>query len=263
MVCSTVLCVDDEPNVLKSLKRLLRRDDYEVVTCGSGAEAISVLTECTPEVIVSDQRMPGMTGTEFLAQAKEIHPDSVRVVLSGYADASSILESINRGHIFRFLTKPWDDEQLRSAIRQCVHQYEISLENRRLLARVAEQNCELMQLNEKLEEVIALRTRSLQFAQDVLYRLPMPVVGIDTSGTIAVINDAAAFSDTPLSKAMIGMPIREVLPKSLLHAVEVCLAGTKELTCLPVSEHLPGRCATVRRLTSDNELRGCLIAISG
>lgn len=261
MSLHTILCVDDEPNVLKALRRLLRRDAYEVVTCESGKQAMEALDQCAPEVIISDQRMPEMTGTEFFAQVKDRHPDSIRVVLSGYADAASILESINRGHIFRFLTKPWNDDELRDAVRQCVRQYEIGLENRRLMAHIAEQNAKLLSLNEKLEDVISMRTRSLQFAQDVLYRLPTPVVGVDAHGTIVLVNDAAALGETPLADAMIGQSMRDALPSPISAAVDRCFAGTRELTSVPFSEQFPGKVATVRRLVTDQELRGCLVAI--
>lgn len=261
MTKSTILCVDDEPNVLKALRRLLRGGPYDVITCESGAEALEILNHCSPEVIISDQRMPGMTGTEFLAQVKDRHPESVRVVLSGYADAASILESINRGHIFRFLTKPWQDDDLREAIRQCVHQYDISLENRRLMEQIAEQNVELLVLNERLEEVVSLRTRSLRFAQDVLYRLPSPVVGVDATGTVVLVNDAASLGESIFSQAHVGLSAQQSLPPQIALAVNQCLSGSQDFTCIPVSEHHSNHQATVRRLTAENELRGCLVTI--
>jgi diguanylate cyclase (GGDEF)-like protein/PAS domain S-box-containing protein len=129
----TLLLVDDEPNILRALTRTLRRDGYRILTAGGAAEAFDVLARHDVHVIVSDQRMPQMCGTDFLSQVKSMYPDTVRLVLSGYTDLVSVTEAINRGAIYRFLTKPWSDEQLRGHVREAfVHQ-----QGRRSAARVA------------------------------------------------------------------------------------------------------------------------------
>ena len=106
-----LLFVDDEENILSSLQRLVRREDFIVHTASSGLEALEILQTKPIGVIISDQMMPEMTGVEFLYEAQKIQPDSIRMVLSGYTELKTILESINRGAIWRLLTKPWDDDQ--------------------------------------------------------------------------------------------------------------------------------------------------------
>ncbi|MEW5757357.1 MAG: response regulator [Pseudomonadota bacterium] len=127
-----LLLVDDEPNILRALSRLLRRDGYTIYTAQSGAEGLALLQEHKVGVIVSDQRMPEMNGTEFLSRVKDIYPDTVRIVLSGYTELSAITDAINRGAIYKFLTKPWDDDLIRENIRAAFAQYEMVDENRRL-----------------------------------------------------------------------------------------------------------------------------------
>ncbi len=114
----TLLIVDDEPNILNALRRLLRRESYEVLTASSPTEAFDLLARYDVQVIVSDQRMPEMSGTEFLARVKQLYPQTVRIVLSGYTDLESLTDAINRGAIYRFLVKPWNDESLRLQIRE-------------------------------------------------------------------------------------------------------------------------------------------------
>jgi EAL domain-containing protein (putative c-di-GMP-specific phosphodiesterase class I)/CheY-like chemotaxis protein len=114
----TLLLLDDEPNILNALRRLLRREGYRILATTSPQEAFELLAQHRVQVIISDQRMPEMSGTEFLSRVKQIYPDTVRIVLSGYTDLQSITEAINRGAIYRFLVKPWDDEELRQQVRE-------------------------------------------------------------------------------------------------------------------------------------------------
>jgi DNA-binding NtrC family response regulator len=100
-----LLLVDDEANILRSLQRLFRREGYRILSALSGAEGLERLKEEKVGVIISDQRMPGMTGSEFLHQVKDLYPDTVRLILSGYTDLESVTDSINRGAIYQFLTK--------------------------------------------------------------------------------------------------------------------------------------------------------------
>lgn len=114
----TLLLLDDEANVLRALTRVLRRDGYQILSTTSVREAFDLLAEHNVQVIVSDQRMPEMSGTDFLSQVKNIYPDTVRIVLSGYTDLKSVTDAINEGAIYKFLTKPWDDQQIRNHIQQ-------------------------------------------------------------------------------------------------------------------------------------------------
>lgn len=122
----TLLILDDEENIRRSLLRLLRRDGYHILEAANAAEAFELLATHRVQVILSDQRMPGMSGTEFLSQVKEMYPDTVRMVLSGFTDLSSVTEAINRGAIYKFLTKPWDDEALRAQVLEAFRRYELA-----------------------------------------------------------------------------------------------------------------------------------------
>ncbi|WP_228893890.1 EAL domain-containing protein [Pseudoduganella aquatica] len=119
----TLLIVDDDVNVLSSLHRLFRRDGYRILTAATPAEGFELLALYPVQVIVCDQRMPIMSGTEFLSKVKEMYPDTIRIILSGYTGLEAVLDSINRGAIYRFYTKPWDDIQLRDNIRLAFHHY--------------------------------------------------------------------------------------------------------------------------------------------
>ncbi|HET6718407.1 MAG TPA: EAL domain-containing protein, partial [Rhodocyclaceae bacterium] len=120
----TLLLVDDEAGILSALKRSLRQDGYDILTAGSAREGLNILATHPVQVIVSDQRMPEMNGTEFLSRARDLYPDTVRLVLSGYTDLGSVTEAINRGAIYKFLTKPWDDAALKKDVREAFRHHE-------------------------------------------------------------------------------------------------------------------------------------------
>ncbi|HSP57109.1 MAG TPA: EAL domain-containing protein [Halomonas sp.] len=119
----TLLLLDDEPNILRALARTLRRDDYRLLTAQSASEAFAQLATHDVQVIISDQRMPQLNGTEFLRQAKELYPEAIQIVLSGYTDLKTVTEAINEGAIFKFLTKPWDDDDLRLVVQQAFRRH--------------------------------------------------------------------------------------------------------------------------------------------
>jgi len=121
----TLLLVDDEENILNSLVRLLRGDGFHILTATGGEQALQILASNEVQVILSDQRMPSMSGSEMLSHAKELYPETVRMVLSGYADLASVTDAINRGSIYKFLIKPWDDDLLRANIREAFDRYEL------------------------------------------------------------------------------------------------------------------------------------------
>ncbi len=120
----TLLLVDDEPSVLSSLRRLLRREGYTLLTATSGADGLELLAGNNIGVVISDARMPEMSGSEFLSRVREMYPDSVRIMLSGYTDLDSVTKAVNSGELFRFLTKPWDDAELLDTVRVAFRHYE-------------------------------------------------------------------------------------------------------------------------------------------
>ncbi len=119
----TLLLVDDEPHICAALARMLRPDGYRILTANSGLEGLDVLSVNAVQVIISDQRMPGMSGTEFLNTVRQLYPETLRIILSGYTDLAVVTEAVNRGAVFKFLTKPWDDEVLRETVRDAFRRY--------------------------------------------------------------------------------------------------------------------------------------------
>ncbi len=147
-----VMFVDDEEHILKSLRRLFRKEGYEILPYSDPKEALEVIKEKEIDVIVSDQRMPGMSGSELLAEAREANPDAVRIMLTGYTDLESAEEAINKGQVWRFLVKPWNDEDLRVTVRQAVNVVEMRRSQKRMTAQIRQQNMELARLNEQLQQ---------------------------------------------------------------------------------------------------------------
>lgn len=164
----SVLCVDDERNILSSLRRLLRPQGYEVHTAESGAEGLALLQSTQIDLVISDMRMPEMDGAEFLARVRTQWPSMIRVLLTGYSDISSTIDAINRGEIHRFVSKPWDDEQLLGVVREGLARRVLEREREQLRARIQEQNQELLQLNVLLEEKVEARTAELARANESL-----------------------------------------------------------------------------------------------
>ena len=133
---ATVLIVDDEPNVLEGLERALWKSPYEVVTASGPDEALGVLRGGAVDIVISDHLMPGMTGTEFLGLVHDRQPNVVRIMLSGHADAETVIRTINEGEVYRFLTKPCDRTELLVTLHLACEKLELERENRRLLALV-------------------------------------------------------------------------------------------------------------------------------
>ncbi len=167
----TVLLVDDEPSVLNSLQRALRPDGYRLLTAQGGPEALEILASEAIAVIISDQRMPRMAGAEFLELARQLQPDAGRIMLTGYAEPQAIIDAINRGGVYRYIGKPWDDGDLRLTLRRAIDQNRLMVENRRLTTEVRAQNAALAEINQSLEARVAERTQMIEAQRDQLQDL--------------------------------------------------------------------------------------------
>ena len=164
-----VLFVDDEENILRSLKRLVLDEEWSVLTATSGAEGLAVLRKDGPvAVIISDQKMPGLSGTEFLAQTRELSPESQRLILTGYADIHVAVAAINEGGVHRYLTKPWKDQDLLQCLRDSVERYTLRQENRALSDLARRQNEELKEWNAKLKKRVLEQTANIRQKNDAL-----------------------------------------------------------------------------------------------
>ncbi|MBD1582607.1 HD domain-containing phosphohydrolase [Pseudoalteromonas sp. S16_S37] len=157
-----VLCVDDEVSVLRSLSRLLNHYKMEVVTFTCAEEALNELNSKSFEVVISDMRMPKMDGIEFLSKVKELHPDTQRILLTGYADIDSTIDAINQAKIHAYLNKPWENDHLVHVIAQAAEKYRLKKHNEQLQAQIIEQNKQLNDLNHSLEQLVEKRTKQIR-----------------------------------------------------------------------------------------------------
>ncbi len=149
-----ILYVDDEEHNLTAFRATFRRN-YTVHTALTASDGATVLREHPIEVIITDQRMPGVTGVQFLEQIRDEHPEPIRMVLTGFADMEAIIDAINKGEVYRYITKPWEESELKMVIDAAVETFRLRGENKRLLEHLA-------RYNEELERTVAERTAELE-----------------------------------------------------------------------------------------------------
>jgi diguanylate cyclase (GGDEF)-like protein len=259
----TLLLVDDEPSILSSLRRLLRNEGYRILTASSGTEGLQVLAEHAVDVIVSDQRMPGMTGVEFLRTVRQLYPDTVRIVLSGFTELQTVTDAVNAGAIYKFLTKPWDDEQLRGHIQEAFQYGAMADENRLLTLEVRTANQKLAAVNRQLESVLAQQRSqikrgeiSLDIVHEALSNVPVPVLASDDLGTIVLANRAALKLFAGQGQVL-GCDVRQLFPS--------LPAQLPEGTGLSFEHRLGDKLlpADLRPMGSGSHSRGWLIAVTG
>jgi two-component system NtrC family sensor kinase len=147
-----LLIVDDEEPILRAIQRLLSRGQWQIETANSAETALDILERFAPDVVLSDFRMPGMNGVDFLAKVKERFPRTQRIMLTGQADHVALEEAINRSEVFRLITKPWNDGQLMLTVKSAFEQHALHAENERLYRLTQEQNLKLRNLNADLEQ---------------------------------------------------------------------------------------------------------------
>ena len=255
----TLLLVDDEQNIVSSLKRLLRADGYQILSANSGQEGLEVLAANEVDVIVSDQRMPGMLGADFLRAAKDLYPHTIRIMLSGYTELQSVTDAVNEGAIYKFLTKPWEDALLRGHIADAFRLKEIDDDNERLHLALRTANHELATANRKMEELLQQKQRqittdkvSLNVTQELLQYLPLAIIGLDDAGMVAFVNAAA---DTLFAAhgGILGAEAAFVLPELFDGPEQARRSATIGARHYDVQVHPMG---------SASESRGSLITIS-
>ncbi len=152
-----ILIVDDEPSVRSALRRTLRKENYELSFAESGAEALQMLQHSQPDLIISDHLMPEMTGLQLLQRCRLLYPDVGRVVLTGQAEMETVIGAINDGAVFRFLTKPWDDDEVKLTVHLAIHQVRMERENARLLKLVEAQAHRIQELEAKHPGIHSVR----------------------------------------------------------------------------------------------------------
>jgi two-component system NtrC family sensor kinase len=267
-----ILCVDDERSVLQALRRLFMDEEgYEVEVAANGQEALEVMNRIKPDLIISDYRMPEMNGAEFLKRAKTIHPDTTRIILSGYADAGVIVSLINEGEIYKFIPKPWDDAEMLVTIRRALEQHDLQVENKRLTNLLVERNEELRRMNEELEQRVERRTGELlfknhayQISKNILDQIPIGILGVSDDGTIVQANQVAC-ELLGEHGSLVGAHISEKLPSELLAHVRERIshpdATTIEGFQQALREPLGRFHALCTPLRSGNELYGTIVQI--
>ncbi len=276
-----VLLVDDEESILSALKRVLRREGYGLLTCNSGTDALALLEESDNAigVVVSDFRMPGMNGIEFLSRVRALHPDTIRIVLSGYADAGMVQSAINQGEVYRFISKPWDDDELKTTIRASVQQFESTRFAFSVLDEVTALRKEMRRLEripDKPDAGVALCEAStspclgehnaqiavIRTLQNVLNAVPAGLIGVDGDEMVTFANPHVncVFGIDRLS--ILGSAVDAVLPREVSEiartvagldserrSIVLTLCGQSvKIDCVPLGD------------TEDGQRRGVLIS---
>ncbi len=158
----TLLFVDDEPSILSSLQRLFRPKGYKILTAESGDAGLAILDAQPVDLVISDMRMPKMDGAQFLEKVREKTPETMRLLLTGYADVTSTINAINKGEIYRHISKPWDDNDIVLIVKKALEHKALRAENQRLLVLTQQQNDELKDLNSGLEKRVQERTAEIE-----------------------------------------------------------------------------------------------------
>jgi two-component system NtrC family sensor kinase len=223
-----ILCVDDEKNVLRALERLFMDEEYEVITATSGEQGLSILEEQPGvQLVISDYRMPGVDGVDFLKEVNERWPKTIRIVLSGFADTASIVGAINEGQIYKFIPKPWNDDELKITIAKALEVYSLRQKNETLTDELMDAYLKLEAVNSNLEEEVRTRTETLifqnnamHFAHKVMDALPAAVLGLDLDGLIVMANQQANLLLAEGRPALVGLPGPSALPPAVWAMVE-------------------------------------------
>ena len=231
-----ILVVDDEEAILETMKFTFE-DEYEVYTSTDARRALDILDEKSPiAAVLTDHRMPGMSGVEFVTEVWQRHPATVRMILTGFADMDAILEAINRGHVYAYLTKPWEQDQLKQLMKRAVDHYNLTVENQRLL-----------------EE----QTHANVFLEAVMDQFDAGAIAVDDLGVIQAINRPVR-RYLALEGDLRGRPLKEVLDNhdlSVVGGAAMKVAEDEEVSYDEIEITLEGRIARLR-ITTENLCAG-------
>lgn len=201
-----ILCVDDEQNVLKSLERFFIDDNYEILCAASGEEGLEIMQKVSPvQIVISDYRMPGMNGVEFLKEVCSRWPNTVRIVLSGYADTSAVVSAINEGQIYKFIPKPWDEHELRVAISNSIDRYILYKKNLQLIGE-------------------------LKILKDILDELPVGILCLDQDGLIILVNKKVNGLFGEENRIISGTSNKAVLSEDIQSAINKVTKNKSEIS---------------------------------
>ncbi len=234
-----ILFVDDEVNVLKSMLRIFRQENYTLLSAGSAAEALSILSENPVHVVISDHRMPEMSGTDLLQEIKKRYPATIRIMLTGYADVDAVMGAVNDGAVYKFITKPWNDDDLRLTVSLALEQYDLIQENKSLKQKAVTQKKELKRLSrfidvhhshlgnhlvrhghiqqDELEKALRIQKSNHKVLPKILVEMDV----IDEATIISVIESACQINrvspnEFQVPKALAALVPKEVCEKNIL-----------------------------------------------
>ena len=204
-----ILLVDDEQSVLNALRRFFRRSGYDVTTSTSGREGLAILESSEPfHLVISDYRMPEMNGVKFLSAVRARWPDTVRIVLSGFADTNAIISATNEGNIYKFIPKPWDEPFLLQSVQESLEMY---MQKQKCAEQLQTLSETLVSLDSLHADNLTNQSQVLSIYHTLLDQMPVGLVGVDRDRELVSMNKRAQ-EMLGLSMAPLGEPAVEVLP---------------------------------------------------
>jgi type II secretory ATPase GspE/PulE/Tfp pilus assembly ATPase PilB-like protein/DNA-binding NarL/FixJ family response regulator len=227
-----VLLVDDEPGVVKALTRVFRQENYEVVAAGNAAEALEQLKTKPVEVVISDYMMPGMNGAELLKKIKALYPETIRIMLTGHADTGAVMGAINEGAVYKFILKPWNDDDLRVTVALALEQYDLIRKNRSLQLENAKKSKEIsalakLSVSNRSQLGIMLHKKNLLTATQVqeLHRLQLnrkePFISlllekdwVPERDIRKLLRQELMFEEVSLAEFQVDAAMSELIPRS-------------------------------------------------
>lgn len=207
----SLLIVDDEPQILKSLNRALRSERYAIRTAENAEDALEQIQKEPPSVLLTDQRMPGLSGTELLAEVARLYPDVVGILMSGYADFEGLTQAVNDGQIYKFVLKPWDNDELRQSLHDLFTQIELGEEGLRAQRQL---RAEKEALEERLKDDDRSRNGLYNRYEHLFNEVPVPMVMTDPDGEILDYN-AAFGSLVNAHYSLVGQSVDAWIPDPL------------------------------------------------
>ncbi|MCK4660243.1 MAG: response regulator [Phycisphaerae bacterium] len=256
-----VLIVDDEENILAALRRLLRREPYELISATSAQEALRMMQSEPAQLVITDYRMPGMTGTELLHEIQRHWPETIRIVLSGYSEVKAIISAINEGAVYKFFAKPWNDEEVKLHVRRALEQFALQADNKRMTREISQQNEQLRKLNQLLDQRATDAGIGQTCAQEFLETIDAGVLTIDSGGLIVGANLRSAELLSKEQAGFIGVAAKSALPEPLHNMLHRAGAFNAGGACGRIEHGERNLQWRTRALEINGECRGTVITI--